>query len=284
MLGRNSLAKSLAVMLASLVLLPSVASAELKLPHKSPKAKVVQYIGMTKVKVRYFSPAVRKRRIWGALVPYGKVWRTGANGCTRLSLDKNATIGGKQVPAGKYCLLTIPKRNSWTIILSKNTKLRGTRNYKQSEDFVRFTAKPKRAPYRERLTFLFSDVTEDSARLDIWWHRLYVPIPIKVDTRKQALASIKSTETGGHRVYARAAQYLMDNNIQLDRALRLVDRSLKEKSDWYALFIKAQILHKKRQHKDAYAVLQQAKSLGEKAKFFFYKDQVEKALKKWKKR
>lgn len=281
---RSLLTLSLFTLAAFGLTAPGIAQARLDLPQASPHATVSQRVGLTDFKVDYSRPAVRKRRIFGGLLPYGKLWRAGANACTKLELSGAATIGGKSVPAGSYCLLAIPRRDRWTVIISRTTKLWGTRGYKPENDAARFDVKAKRAPYRDRLTFLFSDVTESTARLDLWWDRIYVPIAIQVETAKQAAANIKKAVGDGWHPYVGAARYLLEHNERLDYALELTAKSLSLKKTWYATYIKAQLLRAKKRHGEAYAALQEAKALGDKDKRFFYKDQVEKALKTWKRK
>jgi hypothetical protein len=275
-----------AIICGALTLLTGLggAQARLELPRKSPAAVVMQRVGLTDVTVKYHRPAVRKRRVFGKLVPYGKLWRTGANACTKLILSRPATIGGSLVAPGTYSVLTIPGRGAWTVIVNKNTKLWGTRGYKQAHDVARFKVKSKAAPFRERLTFVFSGVTERSARLDLWWARRYVSIPIRVETNKQALATIGKQTKRGWYTYAAAARYLLETKQQPARALKLINQALAADKTWYGSFIKARILHWQKRHGAAYAMLQQAKTLGDKDKRFFYKAQVEKALKAWKRR
>jgi hypothetical protein len=147
----------------------------------SPAAKVQQRVGLTDITVDYSSPGVKKRKIWGALVPHDKIWRTGANSSTKLTFSKNVTIGDKAVPAGTYSLLTIPSAKSWTFILNKATDIGGSidEKYKQAEDVVRVTAKPKAIAPRERMTFIFADFTDDSVNLDLEWEKVRVSLPIK---------------------------------------------------------------------------------------------------------
>ena len=157
---------------------------ELKL-RPSPSAKVSQQVGTTMITVEYFSPAVKKRKIWGELVPEGKVWRTGANASSKITFSKDVTIGGKTVPAGSYSLLTIPTAKSWTVMVNKNTGIGANVDaYKQEEDVARLTVAPKSIPSRERFTFIFSDVTDDAATLDLEWEKVRVSIPIKVEAEK----------------------------------------------------------------------------------------------------
>lgn len=155
-------------------------------PAASPAAKVMAQVGTTEVTVEYSSPGVKKRKIWGELVPNGKPWRTGANSSTKVTFSQEVEVGGKSVPAGTYSLLTIPTPKSWTIILNKNTGIGGNieGKYKQEEDVARFTVTPTKIPPRERLTFIISDATDESATIDLEWEKVRVSIPIK--TKKAA--------------------------------------------------------------------------------------------------
>ena len=155
-------------------------------PAASPAAKVTAQVGTTEITVEYSSPAVKKRKIWGELVPHGKPWRTGANSSTKVTFSQDVEVGGKSVPAGTYALLTIPTPKSWTIILNKNTGIGGNieGKYKQEEDVARLTVTPTRIPARERLTFIISDATDEGANIDLEWDKLRVSIPVK--TKKAA--------------------------------------------------------------------------------------------------
>ena len=150
-------------------------------PAASPAAKVMAVVGTTEVTVEYSSPGVKKRKIWGELVPNGKPWRTGANSSTKVTFSQEVEVGGKSVPAGTYSLLTIPTPKSWTIILNKNTGIGGSieEKYKQEEDVARFTVTPTKIPARERLTFIISDASEEGATIDLEWEKVRVSIPIK---------------------------------------------------------------------------------------------------------
>ena len=161
-----------------LMLTAATSNAQMKV-QPSPAASVKQQVGVTEVTVEYSSPGVKKRKIWGELVAFDKPWRTGANSSTKVTFSKDVTVGGKPVAAGTYSLLTIPGAKSWTVILNKNTGIGGSMDkYKQEEDVARVTVTPKSVPARERLTFIFSDVTDDSATLDLEWEKVRVSIPI----------------------------------------------------------------------------------------------------------
>jgi hypothetical protein len=264
------------------LLAPLGASAQqLELPRPSPFAKVVQTVGLTDITVDYSSPAVKGRKIWGGLVPFDELWRTGANHATKITFSKDVTVAGKAVPAGTYAIFTIPARESWTVILNKNPNQDGTRDYKKDLDQLRFTVKPAAAPPRERMTFLFSDFTDSAATLDLEWEKLRVSIPIQLATDAQAAANIKAMADGSWRPYTSAARYYLDKK-EYDAGLPLVDKALSIKEDWLSLWTKAQLLAGKGNYKQAYPLAERANELGKKSEVFFYKDDVKKALADWK--
>jgi hypothetical protein len=270
---------------ATLSFAPSPASAQLDLPRPSPSAKVSQVIGLTEVTVDYSSPAVKGRPIWGALVPYDQMWRTGANQATKITFSRDVLFGDKPVAAGTYSLFTIPSKGAWTVILNKNADQSGTaRDYKAELDLVRFQVHPKPAPHRERLAFLFSDFTDDKGTLDLEWDKLRVPMSIKVSTEKQALANIANAIDGTWRTYANAARYMAETKKDYDTALTYIDQSLGLKEDWFNLWIKATVVAGKGKVKDAIAVGEKAYQLGKKADFFFLEPEIKKTLAEWKKK
>lgn len=264
---------------------PSPAHAQLDLPRPSPNAKISQTIGLTEITIEYSSPAVKGRPIWGALVPYDQLWRTGANQATKITFSRDVSFGGKPVPAGSYALMTIPTKGAWTVILNKKTDQSGTaRDYKADQDFVRFSAQAKPAPHRERLTFLFSNFTDDAGTLDLEWEKLRVSIPINVKTDEQALANINRTLDGTWRTYANAARYLGETKKDYDTGLRYIDLSLGLKEDWFNVWIKATLLASKGKTKEAITLGEKAQALGQKAEFFFLEADIKKTLAEWKKK
>lgn len=272
------------IQLIALALLSAPAQAqELELPALSPRAEVSQEVGLVEVTVNYASPGKRDRTIWGELVPYDKMWRTGANAATTLEVTGDIEVGGKEVPAGKYSVFTIPGKDEWTVILNKNPDLGGTRNYDEALDQARIQVKPEEAPERERMTFLFSDTDQDSTRLDLEWAGLRVGVPIEVDTKamvaEQVDAYVDSVGSG----LASAARYQADEG-KLDQAVKLIDASIALDQTWYNTFLKAEFLHKQGDAKTAYKLAQQAHAMGLEAENFFWKERVEKALAEWKKK
>jgi tetratricopeptide (TPR) repeat protein len=269
----------------TLMLAGGSARAELELPRPSPFAKVSQDVGLTTITVDYSSPGVKGRKIWGGLVPYDKMWRTGANRATKITFSRDVTFAGKPVPAGTYALFTIPTKADWTVILNKRADQAGTgTGYKQDEDLLRVAIKPKAAPMRERMTFLFSDFTDEKGSLDLEWEKLRLSIPIGVATEKQALASINATLDDTWRVYANAARYMLENKKDYDAGLKYIDQSLALKEDWFNVFIKAELLAAKGRYKEAYPLAEKAQGLGQKSENFFLDADVKKALADWKKK
>ena len=276
-----------AFMTASLALAPAPARAELELPRPSPGAKISQEVGLTQITVDYSCPAVKGRKIWGALVPFDKIWRTGANAATKITFSKDVTFVDHPVPAGSYALFTIPaKSGEWTVILNKVADQPGIgREYKPELDLLRVKVRAQAAPHRERLAFLFSDFNDDKASLDLEWEKLRVSIPIKVATTQQALASINGTLDNAWRPYANAARYMLEVKKDYDAGLKYVDQSLALKQDWFNLWIKASLLAAKGNYKDARAEAQRSYEMGQKAgPGFFLEDEVKKALADWSKK
>ncbi|MFN6943471.1 MAG: DUF2911 domain-containing protein [Cytophagaceae bacterium] len=252
------------------------------IPQPSPKAMVMQTVGLTDITLEYSSPAVAGREIWGKLVPYNELWRTGANAASKITFSKDVSIEGKAVPAGTYTLLTIPAKDEWTIILNKDITLGGTRGYKEENDLLRFKVKPVASTMRERFAILVTDFNNDEATVSLEWEKLKVPFKVQVNTHAQTLASINATLNNSWRAYANSARYLLDNNKDLDQALTYINTSISLNSQWFNNWIKARILAEKKQMKEAIKFAKVAKELGDKDTYFFWKADVEKALAEWK--
>ncbi len=277
---RSVLRTALAVAAAALLATPALA--QLELPDLSPRAEVMQTVGITAITVNYASPGVKGRKIFGELVPLDKLWRTGANAATTLEVSTDVKIGGKDVPAGKYALFTIPGKDKWTVIINKNADQGGTRNYDQKLDQARFEVKPgKAATKMERMTFLFTDTQDDSTSLQLVWDETRVTLPITIETNALVAAGIDGYAKGSARTMANAARHYKRVK-QLDKALAMIDNALAIDETWFALWIKADILAEKGDIKAAYPVAEKAYALGSKDEYFFWKDTIEKALEDWK--
>ena len=264
-------------------LVPCSALGQLQLPRPSPAAKVTQTVGLTEISVEYSSPSAKGRKIWGGLVPYGQVWRAGANQATKVTFTKDVTVGSCPVPAGSYAFFVIPTANEWTLILNKDFNQNGADKYKPELDAVRLQVQPKAVVHRERLAYLISDFTDDAASLDLEWEKLRVSLPVKLGTRAQALANIKTMAEGAWGPYNSAARYMLETAKDYDAGLQLVDKSLAAKEHWFNLWTKAELLAAKGKRKEALVSAQKAKQLGDQTpQAFFLAEDVNKALREWK--
>lgn len=278
-LARFALAAALA---GGTLSIASLAHAQtLELPAPSPKAQVMQTVGITPITVTWSSPAAKGRTVYGELVPFGKLWRTGANAATTIEFGTEVTVGGQKVPAGKYALFTIPGEQKWTVILNKNAAQGGTNQYDQKLDQARFEATPAEAPARERMTFLFTDTTDDATRLDLEWAGKRISIPIQTATGDLARGGIEGYAKGSARSLASAARYWKEQK-QYDKAIALLDASLALDETWFALWIKADTLAAKGDKKAALPVAEKAYALGKKDTYFFWEAEIAAAIKEWK--
>jgi len=273
----------LAVAMVAAVVAPALAQG-LEVPAPSTKAKVEMRVGVTDFSVDYSSPAMRGRKIYGGLVPFDKVWRTGANASTKLTASRDFTFGETAVPKGTYSVFTIPGASSWTVILNKDVDA-GTGEYDQKNDAARITVKPETSAPRERMTFIFSETTDAATRLDLEWESTRVSMPIKVDTAGQVRAGIDKSLADSWRPHYQAGRYLVENNGDLDAALQYLDTSIGIKSTWWNNWWRAQALAKKGRTADAVAAGEKALSLGKGDETFeqFFKADVQKTVDGWKK-
>ncbi len=274
--------------LATLLLFAAlpVAAQQLELPRPSLGAKVSQTVGVTEISLDYSSPAARGRDVFGSVVPFGEVWRTGANAATRITFSKDVQIGGKTVAAGTYALFTIPNKQAWIFIINRDANQFGAFSYKMGEDVVRVEVKPEPVAPRERMTFLFNDSTDDGTRLTLEWDRTRASLPIRVNTEQQVMAAIATLEKTGWRPWNQAAAYMLQKKDKdFDAGLRLVDQSLKLSEQWNNTWTKAQLLAGKGLLREARAAAERAQQLGAKdPENFNAAAEVKKALSEWKAR
>jgi hypothetical protein len=170
---------------------------------------------------------MKGRKIYGDLVPYNAVWRTGANSATTLTFTDEVIIGGKKVPAGKYGLLTIPGASKWTIIISKQTNVTSPAAYKEDQDVVRVSADPVAMPFpTETFTILISDVKANSMNLVILWDNTAVMVPVTADIDGKVMAQIESTMNKDNKPYFQSAMYYMENGKDLAKANEWLDKAI----------------------------------------------------------
>ena len=192
----------------------------LKLPPASTTQTLTQEFGLGTIKLNYARPSVKGRKIFGGLLPYGEVWRTGANSATTLAFSEEVKIEGNVVPAGEYALFTIPGVNEWTIILNKGVKQWGAYEYKKENDVLRFTVKPEKlSTKKETFTISFEDVLPKSCKMVLAWENTSVPVKLTTDFDAKVMANIEEAMKGEKKPYFQAAYYYMENGKDLKKAL-----------------------------------------------------------------
>ena len=250
-------------------------------PRPSPDATVSQFVGITKVTVDYSSPGVKERTIWGELVPYGQVWRTGANEVTSITFSTAAKVNGNELSEGTYGIHIIPGMNDWEIIFSKDTKVDAPAAYDETKDALRIKVKPEEHPFTERMMFTITDITENSANINLVWEKLRVSFNVEVNTQELVLQSARNSINWGQ--LNSAATYCLQNNVNLEEGYRWVQASELINENYWNQRIKAQYLAKMDMKDDAIATMEKAIDYGSKmenAPFDF--DNIKKMLEDWK--
>jgi Protein of unknown function (DUF2911)/Tetratricopeptide repeat len=196
-------------------------------PQPSPTQTIKQNFGLSSIELSYSRPGIKGRKIFGDLVPFGKVWRTGANNATTLTFGDAVTIGGTKIPAGKYGLLTIPDKKSWIIIISKQTDVTSPADYKQDQDIVRVEANTMSMDESmETFTMQFANVKPTTCELYMMWDKTTVALPITTDVETKVMAQIDQLMNKDNRPYFNAAMYYMDNGKDLNQALAWFDKAV----------------------------------------------------------
>jgi len=220
---------------------------DLNLPDVSQAAEVKQRIALTDVTIKYHRPLVNGRKIWGGLVPYGKVWRAGANENTTIEFSDPVSVEGKALAKGVYGLHMIPNSDSWTVIFSKTNTAWGSYSYDQKEDALRVDVKPKPlAETKEAMEFEFGDLKPTSTAVTLKWEKLGVPFTVSINDADQTLENIRAQLKGRGQFTWQAldegAQFCLTRKINLDEALRWADASIQNEERFDNLSTKADIL------------------------------------------
>lgn len=228
----------------------AVAQEGLKTPQASSAASVSQTVGLTDIAVSYHRPAVGGRKVWGDLVPYGEVWRAGANENTTIKFSTPVKIGGKPLAAGTYGLHMIPTAKSWTVIFNTLSVGWGSYSYDAKEDALRVTVTPQPTTDSvERLDYTFDDPTDHSVTVTLHWEKLKVPFAVEIDTPAVVMASMRQELRGvaqfNWRAWSQAADYWATHGGKLDEAQRFADRGLKMNESFVSLFASAEVADKK---------------------------------------
>lgn len=255
----------------------------LKVPVLSPLAEVTQELALTQVKLSYARPSAKGRKVFGELVPFGEIWRTGANASTKLTFTEDVKIAGNPLKAGTYALYSIPGEKEWTMIIHSNLRHRSLAGdvYKQEEDVFRFKVKPaKTAGFVETFTIAFTDIMTTSASLTLSWENTEVKFKIEfdVDSRiSQQIAELEKAEGGMSAMnYFLAAEYNFHNDKDLDQAHRWIMTALERspKNSRFGL-LRARILHKAGKKDEALKVIAEANAWAKEANNANYVEQTQ---------
>lgn len=216
----------------------------LRLPRVSPNATLTQTAGVTDITIKYSRPGVKGRAIWGSLVPYDKVWRTGANDATTITFSDDVTVGGSKLAAGTYSLHTIPGKDMWKVVFNNVSNQWGSFNYDPAKDALRVDAKPERAEFREWLTFEIPEMSNDMAKVVIRWENLAVPFTVMTNGTEKSMAGIRTAMTSvaadDWQTPYRAADFAFQSGNTAD-ATTWLDQSLKAKRTMAALWLRARM-------------------------------------------
>ncbi len=242
-------------------------------PAASPACTLKQRVGLTDIEIVYSRPGVKGRTIFGGIVPYGQVWRTGANQATKISFSTPVKLEGNEIPAGNYALFTIPGENEWTIIINKNTNQWGSFQYKTNDDLVRFTVTPATLRDTSVETFVieFNRIRDESAVLELVWDKTVVPIHMEVEVTGKLVPQIEAAMAAPGKksdgLYFQAATFYYNHDLDLKKALDWVNAGLADnpRISYEMLHLKAQILAKQGDKAGAIAAAKQSSELAIKA-------------------
>jgi hypothetical protein len=237
----------LVVLLCAGLAAPCLAqSALMNLPRPSQHAVLTQRVGITDITVNYSRPLVNGRKVWGGLVPYGQVWRAGANENTTIHFPDAVSIEGQPLAAGTYGLHMIPTESDWTIIFSKAYTSWGSFTYKQDEDALRVTVKSQATDMHEVLTYDFDDVKPDAALLTLRWEKIAVPVHIGVNTHEIVASNLRGQLRGLPQYtwdgWDDSANYMLAEKYDYDDALKYADNSIQVEERYENLMTKSQVL------------------------------------------
>jgi hypothetical protein len=268
----------------------TAANAQIKTPAPSPLGKLSQEVGLMKIDLEYSRPSAKGRKIYGELVPFGEMWRTGANASTKVSVSDDVKVAGMPVPKGTYALYTIPGEREWTVIFYKNTSFGGVpdaADFKEEDVQARVTVPS--TPIRdlvETFTLNVNNLRNTGADLEITWEYTKVVVPIMVDTDSKVLKAIETTMAGPSAGdYNAAARYYFEEKKDMAQALAWVDKALEKGGErFWILRLKANILAELGRYKDAVAVAEKSTELAKKDGNQDYPRMNDKSIAEWSKK
>ena len=254
---------------ALLGLFTLTASAQLKVPAPSPTQTLEQNFALSTIKLEYSRPGVKGRVIFGDVVPFGKIWRTGANASTKITFGEDVKVEGSALAAGTYALYTIPNKDSWEVMFYNDLKLGGNvSEYKPANELLRVKVKPAAYPAKvETFTINIADITSSAANIELLWENTRVAINVVADIDSKIMKSIETSLAADSRPYFQAAGYYYDNNKDLNKALEWANKAIEQNPKaFYMVHLKAKIQLKLKDYKGAVATAEQSIALAKEAK------------------
>jgi hypothetical protein len=251
----------------------------MNLPEASQRAVVGQRIGLTDITIAYHRPLAGERKIWGGLVPYGQVWRAGANENTTIEFSTPVSVEGQPLAKGIYGLHTIPDADSWTVIFSRNSSSWGSFTYNQAEDALRVKVKPQPSEMHNALTYDFDDVKPDSVVVKLQWEKLAVPFTVSANETEVTLASLRDELRGGKQYLwegpAEAAQYCIANKVAFEEGLGWANKSIAIEERFENLLLKADLLKALNRETESASIREKAMSVANVTQIYFYGRQLQ---------
>lgn len=266
----------------SLLSFAFVNAQSLKVPVKSPLASVKQNVALSDVTVDYSRPSKNGRVVFGDVVPFGEVWRTGANASTKITFGEDVKINGQVLKAGQYSIYTIPTENEWTIIFNKNLTLWGSDGYKQEEDAIRVLVKTQKiAETVETFTIEFSNIKPTALNIDFKWENTKVSLDLSVEIDEKVMKNIESVMAQDKRPYHQAAQYYFDNKKDMKKALEWANMAFElNPTAYWSGMLKAKIQFELNDLKGAKSTAETVKKLAEEDKDPAYVKQADELISK----
>ena len=269
---------------AMLLLTATTALAQVRSPRPSPRASLMQTVGLTDITINYNRPGVKGRAIWGALVPYDQVWRTGANEATTIQFSDDVWINGNKLAKGIYSIHTIPTANQWTVIFNSVAEQWGSYSYDSAKDALRVQVTPMPAEFREWLQFEIPEMTTDTAKVVMRWEKIAVPFTVDTKSTERTLAGFRSAMQPDWRTAYMAADFAFNNKGAATDAelMQWLDQSMKVQENTANLWLRARVAERNGNKADAirYAEMAIAKATPQQADFVA---EIRKNIDNWKK-
>ena len=276
--------KQLLLIFLAFLTLTTTKAQSLRIPQPSPAQTIKQDFGLGSIEISYSRPSAKGRTVYGDLVAYGDIWRTGANSATTISFSDEVSINGVKIPAGKYGLLTIPGEKEWTLIISKQTNVTSPADYKQDLDLVRVVVQPAvSATPTETFTIQIANIKNTSCDVQLIWEKTIVALAVTTEIDTKVMKQIENTLVKDNRPYFSGAFYYSENNKDLNQAISWYDKAIEQNPKGYWIYYqKARTLLKMGRKQEALIMSQKSMELAREEKddtYVRHNEKLQKELK-----